>query len=327
MLMKALRIKGFQTESFSQMRVRSNKQVSDSLGVDQRYIQGGNRMNLINKEVTHEKFGKGSIVEHDDSIVEIRFTSERKKFVFPDAFGKYIKLHDRSAVPALKKLIQQKELEQAKKERKKLLELKKRRREEQLRIEHEKLMKNHKLHPKSQMVYWCDAEEQNKIFTEWRVFTGTVRSGTNKGSPKKLTRLYPNSVCLLTARESNNREKDRRIIGAFMVQENFVGKLREDGYVPAHSKYRIQLTDEEAENMPFWKYYMNEKSPNKTTWNSGKYRYFDNELMAQILFDIVSMKRDTEENELAQDFFDHFCKMNKINEDELTEPNGALMQK
>lgn len=62
------------------------------------------------------------------------------------------------------------------------------------------------------------------------------------------------------------------------------------------------------------------------TWNTGKYRYFDNEWMAQILMDMVSLKRDTEERELTQSFFDHFCKMNQINKETLPEPNGALMQ-
>ena len=78
--------------------------------------------------------------------------------------------------------------------------------------------------------------------------------------------------------------------------------------------------------MLFWKYYVNEKSPDKMTWNTGKYRYFDNEWMAQILLDIVSLKSDTPEHELAQSFFDHFCKMNQIMKEELPEPNGALMR-
>ena len=75
-------------------------------------VQGGQRiMNLINKEVTHKRFGKGSIVKHNDSIIEIHFATENKKFVFPDAFGKHLKLHDKSAANSLEKVIQKKELE------------------------------------------------------------------------------------------------------------------------------------------------------------------------------------------------------------------------
>ena len=35
-------------------------------------------------------------------------------------------------------------------------------------------------------------------------------------------------------------------------------------------------------------------------WSTGKYRYFDNLWMAQILLDIISIKTDPKEQELAQ---------------------------
>jgi len=68
------------------------------------------------------------------------------------------------------------------------------------------------------------------------------------------------------------------------------------------------------------------KEPSPWLWNSGKYRYFDNLWMAQILQDIVSLKSDPKERELAQQFFEHFCKMNQIRDHELPKPNGALMR-
>ena len=290
-------------------------------------VQGGQRiMNLVNKEVTHKRFGKGSIVKHNDSIIEIHFATENKKFVYPDAFGEHLKLHDQSAAHSLEKVIQKRELELEKIEQEKEQEKALQRKEQQLRMEHEKLMKNHKLHPESQMVFWCDEEEQTKVFTEWKVFTGAIKSGVNKGKPKKPTRLYRNSVCLLTERDSSKPEKDRRILGIYMVNEDFIGKFCEDGYVPAHPEYRLQLTEQESDQMLFWKYYVNEKSPDKITWNTGNFRYFNNEWMAQILLDIVSLKSDTPEHELTQSFFDHFCRMNQIMKEELPEPNGALMR-
>lgn len=283
-------------------------------------------MNLINQEVTHKSFGRGSVVKHNDSIIEIHFKTENKKFVFPDAFGEHLKLHDKKAANSLKKVIQKIEIEQEKEEQAKAQKIKLQRKEQQLRLEHEKLMKNHKLHPQSQMVFWCDDEEQSNFSKEWKVFTGEVKSGVNKGKPSKPTRLYQNSVCLLTARDSNIPEKDRRILGLYMVNEDFIGKFCEDGYIPAHSEYRLKLTEEESDRMLFWKYYVNEKFPHRMTWNTGKYRYFDNVWMAQILLDIVSLKSETQERELAQNFFEYFCKINQIREEELPEPNGALMR-
>lgn len=283
-------------------------------------------MNLIDKKVTHKLFGMGSIVKHNESSIEIHFASENKKFVFPDVFEKHLKLHDKSVANLLEKIIQDKEMERKEEEWKKEEEKKQQRKKHELLLEHEKLMKNHKLHPESQMVFWCDTEEQNSSFSEWKVFSGVIKSGNNKGKPNKPIRLHQNSAVLLTAIDSSKPEKERRILGVYMVNEDFIGKLCEDGYIPAHSKYRIQLTEQESDQMLFWEYYVNEKSPDKMTWNTGKYRYFDNSWMAQILLDIVSLKSDPKEQELAQQFFEHFCKMNQITDQELPKPNGALMR-
>lgn len=282
-------------------------------------------MNLVDKEVTHRSFGNGRVVKHNDSLIEIHFATENKKFVYPDAFGKYLKLHDKTAANSLEKILHEKELEREQLEQDKEDEKNLLRKEQELRVEYEKIMKNHILHPESQMVIWCDDEDLSKVFTEWKVFTGEIKSGNNKGQPKKPTRLYQNSVCLLTARDSNMPEKDRRIIGIYMVNKDFIGKLCEDGYIPAHLKYRIQLTEQESNQLQFWKYYLDKKSPQKISWNTGKYRYFDNEWMAQILRDIISLKTDPHEQVLAQNFFNHFCKINQINKGELPEPNGALL--
>ncbi|EON74417.1 hypothetical protein [Lysinibacillus sphaericus] len=283
-------------------------------------------MNLINKKVTHKRFGMGSIVKHNDSSIEIHFASENKMFVFPDVFGKHLTLHDKSDANSLEKIIQKKEIKRKEEEWKKEEEKKLQRKNQELRLEHEKLMKHHKLHPESQMVFRCDTEEQNSSFSEWKVFSGTIKSGNNKGRPNKPTRLHQNSAVLLTAIDSGMPEKDRRILGVYMVNEDFIGKLCEDGIIPAHSKYRLQLTEQESDQLLLWKYYVNEKSPDKMTWNTGKYRYFNNLWMAQILLDIVSLRSNPEERELAQQFFKHFCKMNQITVQDLAKPNGALMR-
>ncbi|UZM97906.1 hypothetical protein OL548_23655 [Lysinibacillus sp. MHQ-1] len=65
-------------------------------------------MNLINKKVTHKRFGIGSIVKHNDSSIEIHFASENKKFVYPDVFGNHLILHDKSDAKLLEEIIQKK---------------------------------------------------------------------------------------------------------------------------------------------------------------------------------------------------------------------------
>jgi len=283
-------------------------------------------MNLIDQKVTHRRFGTGNIVHMSDSRVEIAFGEENKRFIFPDVFGEHLVLKDQEAARSLKQIIKQKESERQAREstaeKKKELQRKK----HELRTELEGLMKNQKLHPQSQMVSWCEPEELEQVFTEWKVFSGEIKSGENKGKPNKPVRLHQNSAVLLTARDPGMPEQSRQIIGMYMVNEEFTGRLCEDGMIPAHSVYKIRLTEQESADMLFWNYYVNKRSPGKTTWNTGKYRYFDNTVMAQILQDIVS-KSDAEEQAMAQQFFDHFCKMNQITADELPQPDGVLMRK
>lgn len=281
-------------------------------------------MDLINKQVIHKNFGKGSVIEHTDSQIKIHFKLGNKKFIFPDAFGKYLTLIDQEADNLVKRMIQEKE-----KERKDVaLEIKKAKdlqHEEQRRLlEREKLINNYKIHPSSQVVFWCEAQDQNTIFTDWKFFTGVSKSGYNEGKPNRLIRIHKNSACLLTVRDPGQPEKNRCILGVYMVNEAFIGKLCEDGYIPAHSKYRLRLSEQESEKMLFWNYYFNKRCPQNMTWNTGKYRYFDNVWTAQILRDIVSLKKKPQEREFVQDFFEYFCQMNQIGKEELPKPNGAL---
>lgn len=281
-------------------------------------------MNLINKKVTHKLFGEGNIVKLNEVSIEINFASENKKFIYPDVFEKHLELHDSGDAKLIEQMIQLKEKQLKEKELKAEEERTLYLKQQKLRSEYERLTNNHKLHSESQMVYWCDEEEQQSALAEWNVSTGIIKSGNHKGKPNKAVRLHRNSAVLLTARGSGVSEKERRILGVYMVDEEFIGKLSDDGNIPAHSKYKIQLTEQESEQLLFWNYYTNKKSPEKVSWSTGKYRYFDNVWMAQILVDIFSLKQDSVEKVLVHQFLNHFCKMNQISVEELEKPNGAL---
>ncbi|MEI3599381.1 MULTISPECIES: malate synthase [unclassified Oceanobacillus] len=281
-------------------------------------------MNLIDKKVMHKSFGNGSIVDQDDEFVTIDFDEVTKKFVFPDAFGKFLKLKDDSAQATLKQAITKIEAKQEQLEKEREEEQAQRILEQQRMNELKKLLKNHRLHDKSQLVFWLEDTEEEQAFTDWRVFAGEIRSGKNEGKPNKPVRLHQNSLVLLTKRDDKEEEKERKIVGLYMVEETFIGRLAEDGIIPAHSELRLKLSDEEAEDMLFWNYYINEKYPHRMTWNTGKYRYFDNIWAAQILKDIIALKKDPNELQLAEEFFLHFCKMNQLEPNEIPEPNGAL---
>ena len=282
-------------------------------------------MNLINEQVTHNSFGKGNVVSNTESHIEVHFSSGNKKFIFPDAFGTYLTLLNQKASDSIKVLLQKREDEHNQKEleteKERTLEIEKLQRELNL----EKLMKNYKNYSNSQAAFWCEEEDKEKIFTEWRVFTGEIKSGDKQGQPNQPIRLNKNSACLLTSRDPGTPEKDRYIAGIYMVAEDFVGKLCEDGYVPAHPEFKLQLSKEESEKILFWNYYINKNYPNNMTWNTRKYRYIDNICIAQILRDILILKGNSKERELVQNFIKYFNQLNLIIEKDLPNPDGVLL--
>ncbi|QQK76193.1 malate synthase [Salicibibacter cibarius] len=279
-------------------------------------------MNLINEEITHKTFGEGDIVDQDESSITIDFNEETKKFVYPDAFGTFITLKNRDTAKYLQKIISERETEKKELEKKREEDKERQALEQQLR----KKLKNNKIHKSSQIVFWLDEEVQQNVFTDWQMPSGKVKSGKNKGELNRPSRLRPNSLCLLTAKKSDKPETERQILGLYMVSETFIGNLSDDGIVPAHEEFRIKLTDHETENMLFWNYYVNKKYPHRMTWNSGKYRYFENAWAAQILKDIIALKTDEEEIKVAENFLKYFCEMNALDVDNIPEANGALKQ-
>lgn len=279
-------------------------------------------MNLISEGITHKVFGEGNIVKQDGSIITIDFSEGTKKFVYPDAFGVFITLNDEKVAKALQRVISEKEIKE------KALKKKREEKREQQALERQRIEKlnNLKIHESSQIVFWLDEEEQQNVFTDWQVFTGEVQSGKNKGQPNRAARLAPNSAAILTVRKSDQPETERQILGLYLVNEMFSASVNEDGMVPAHEQFRIKLTDQEAEKMLFWNYYLNTNYPHRTTWNSGKYRYFDNVWTAQILKDIIALRKDEEQIKEAHNFLEYFCEMNAIDIANIPEANGVLKQ-
>jgi len=285
-------------------------------------------MDLVNEQVMHKVFGRGKVVKCNNSFIKIDFPVGKKKFVFPDAFETFLTLTDPKSAKFVEKIVQEKK-KAYQEEKKRLNSFKPLENEKGRRfLERERLLKIPKT-PKpqhcAQSVFWCTSQELDSVFAKGNIFTGEIKSGKEKGQPKRLARISQNSACLLTTRDSDVPEKNRRIIGVFMVTEKFNIKQCADGCIPAHSEYRLRLSEQEAEKMLFWNYYVDTRYPHKMTWNTGRHRYFDNEWMAQILRDIISIKKKPQEIENAQRFFEYFCRMNQIDKEELPKPNGALM--
>lgn len=167
---------------------------------------------------------------------------------------------------------------------------------------------------------------ESQMLKNWTAFAGFILTEENKQKPMKLNKVQINSLAILTTRKINDKEADRFVFAVFLVDEAYEGDNRDEGYVTTSSKYKLSLTEEESRNILFWNYYCNEKAPEKPMWRQGLHRYISDIQAASILRDIFEVKRGTKDEELAQEFFAHFCIINGIDAEDMPIREGALQR-
>lgn len=165
---------------------------------------------------------------------------------------------------------------------------------------------------------------ESKMLKEWTAAAGTYLTKDRKMEPKKMRNVQPNSLAVLTTRLPNYQEEDRIIFGVFLVDDATEGDQENEGSVSSNSKYRIELAPEEAKQLKLWNYHANNEKPQKAVWGQGLYRYINDIEAVQILRDVVAVKRAAAEKILAEEFLEHFCKIKKINLNDVPDPFGAL---
>lgn len=160
---------------------------------------------------------------------------------------------------------------------------------------------------------------EGQLLKEWTCYAGVSHSKDKKGKPKTIKRAQKDKLCFLSTREPNTREEDRFIFGVFLIDEVFVGDecLEDDGevfvsegFVKSKSSYKIKLTNEEAQKVRFWNYHQNNNG--KIVWNSGLFRYIEDEEALNILEAIVKVKENTEDEERAKNLLNYFKAINKL---------------
>ncbi|MGI5935343.1 MAG: hypothetical protein ACOX7I_00835 [Oscillospiraceae bacterium] len=168
---------------------------------------------------------------------------------------------------------------------------------------------------------------ESAMLRDWRAFAGVTQTGENKGRPMRLKQVQINSLAVLTTRLPYEPEENRFIFAVFLVDDTYEGDTREEGYVSTDSRYKIQMTPNEAQKLKFWNYYSCPNAPDVVKFGSGLHRYLSDEQAAQILRDIAELKRGTAQEALAREFLDYFCKVNGINIESVPQNSGALMSK
>ena len=267
-------------------------------------------MDLTGKSVNHFAFGKGVIKEVADNIICINFPGGDKKFLFPDAFEGFLTFEGKEEQKQIKTLLRRKELEEKKKEK-------------QLHEAHEKLRRLNclKILPDSQGVFGLVSNKPEEVFSSWSVFCGRYLSGYSKGEPRIPSRLAPNSACLITHLPEGENEKDRKIIGVFMVKDDFFGSECTDGIINAHNEYRIRLNENKSLN--YWDYFNVGENPPQ--WGSVEIKYCSNRVVVKILSDIREDVKDTADFDKADAFLKYFCRLNRL-EDMLKQKEKTAFQ-
>lgn len=254
-------------------------------------------MQLIGQAVRHNIFGKGIVTECSNSRITISFSAGEKKFIYPDAFIKFLTLKNRTMQMKVQNLLD--EIAAVEKEK---VHAEKREQEK------EYLLRNMKISPCSQAVFHVAPDQREDVFSSWSISSGRYIKGSSKGEPRIPKRLKPNSMCLLTECEEREHEEQRRIIGAFMVQEDFLGRYCLDGRIKAHPMYRLRLPKECQ--MPFWTYAA--QKPEEKRWGKAVLKYITNEIGERILFDMSRLPLHENDQKCAEHFYHYYCKLNRI---------------
>lgn len=255
-------------------------------------------MQLLGQSVNHTIFGRGRITDISGEIMTIHFGQGEKRFVYPEAFSTFLTLNDAQ---------KQKELHE--KGRRLLHAEETQRKQERLERESMRQIRAMSIAPNTQAAFDITSQDAQSVLTRGAVSTGFYWRGACKGQPRIRERLKPNSACLLTGLPpESSTERERRIWGAFMVKECCWGERCNNGTVEAHDRYRICLPADCM--LSYWDYFDHgETFPH---WGKIVFKYFPNETMQRILFDLTGLLAGTAQGPAIKQFYQYFCRINRL---------------
>jgi hypothetical protein len=252
---------------------------------------------LLGESVRHSAFGQGTITEVSGEFLTIRFAKKERRFIYPDAFLNFLTLKDDSKQKAIiENCNRRQKIEEV--ERRKICD----------EIERLRQIRTMKIAPNSQAAFHIEYDGAERIIGSRSVSTGCYLSGESKGKPRIPQRVKPNSACLLTGVPANGGEKDRRILGVLMAKEDFWGAHCKDGHIEGHEKHGICLPADMR--MSYWDYF--EHGDSFPRWGNVVYKYFSNDIMQRILFDMAKLLSGTQQGAAAKAFYDYFCGINRL---------------
>lgn len=267
-------------------------------------------MQLVGSAIAHKKFGKGVVTGLSEHRITISFSAGEKEFLYPDSFERHLVLKDGQRQAHMEQMLNGKRWAEEEQQR-----------AEQRKLERAQRLRNLKISPNSQVAIGFLENTEEEVFASWSAFAGRYVSGYSKGEPRVPIRIKPNSACLLTERPAGASERERMILGAFMVKDDFYGADCENGQILSHTRFRVRLPEELR--MSFWRYFNTADSTAR--WGNTELKYFSHITMRQILLDMVDVLADSEQASGMEEFYAYFCNINRLSE-QVEEPLAAVAE-
>ena len=255
-------------------------------------------MQLTGQAVKHKVFGKGVITDSTENEVTVLFEKCEKKFMYPDAFSKYLTLkNDKLQDEVKEEIIEEKQEEQLEKDK--------------INAKYERLdkLRSIKNSSNSQAVFSVKEDEVEGIINDAQILTGVYASGDRKGKPKQAVRIKPNSACVITTLKDGEAESERRVAGIFMVDENFYGTNARDGIIKGHEKYKVLIPDNI--DLKLWDY--DDSKAKVQNWGKTSFKYLSNTSVANIIYELASLDK----TDFSKTFYKYFCLVNQLPEKEI----------
>ena len=251
-------------------------------------------MQLIGETIRHEQFGKGVVTACDHNIITVDFPTGVRRFVYPDAFERFLVPKDTETKEEINDILVEQKLEEKKKHRENL--------EHQKKLAH---LRSMKIPPVAQALFDLPNQEENDPLVSGCCSTGLYLSGVSKGTPRVPQRVNFNSMCVLTACPEGKGEKDRQILAVAMTDESFHGGACEDGRIPLHPDYRLKL----PRPIPLWPHL---EKPSLKAWGRTTFKYVSNKVGEEILYEIRRQCRGTDQEKAAEAFYRYYCECNRL---------------
>lgn len=289
-------------------------------------------MKLVGEEVKHSVFGKGIIVEQEETYVNVKFVNNDsiKKFQFPSAFGSYIetlneKIQD--AIVLAQKEYEKKELEKneirrgldsiKEKEQKILKEI-------EIKYESKKKPSRHNVIIKLNYCDECNFDgnvackrrKSYECYTknmdiDLRVSKGFLGKSSLDLKYNLSKNIQPGSLIIFATKLPNSFEKDLFIHGGFIVAESGKSQAGDGYYIYPRDDSKFFYNSNSKIKLNLWDCFTNPKS-DKKQFGSGFYRYISDEQGEQILEKMIEFAEIKEEKDKLSSIYTKFRNTNRI---------------